>query len=144
MAEMTLSELSERMKKIDFAMLSTRTANGAVSSRPMSNNGEVEYTGSSFFFSYDKARTIADIEKDAQVGLTFFGSKGLLGKPPVFIAVEGKAELIRDKSAFAEHWTKDLDYWFKQGIDTAGLVLIKVEAIRVHYWDGEDQGEVAV
>lgn len=44
----------------------------------------------------------------------------------------------------AQHWVKDLERWFEQGVDTPGLVLIHVRAIRVHYWDGEDQGEIAV
>lgn len=48
----------------------------------------------------------------------------------------------KDKAVFKEHWTKDLDGWFKDGIDTKGVVLIKVSAVRVHYWDGEDEGEV--
>ena len=43
---------------------------------------------------------------------------------------------------FAEHWDKSLDRWFEQGIDTPGLVLIEVDAKRIHYWDGEDEGEV--
>ncbi len=144
MAEMTLSQLAAKMKDIDFAMFSTRTQNGALSSRPMSNNGEVEYSGDSFFFTFHKARTVSDIEGDPQVGLTFTGKAGLLGRPPLFIAVEGLAELIQDKAAFAEHWTKDLDYWFKQGIDTPGVVLIKVHAQRIHYWDGNDQGEITL
>ena len=29
------------------------------------------------------------------------------------MAVEGTAELIREKSAFQEHWTSDLDEWFE-------------------------------
>lgn len=144
MATMTLSDLSEKMRDIDFAMMSTRAANGAVASRPMSNNREVEYDGDSFFFAYDSAHTIADIGRDPQVGLAFSGAKGLLGKPPLFIAVEGKAELIRDKGEFKAHWTKDLDRWFPQGIDTPGIVLIKVHANRVHYWDGEEDAEVKV
>lgn len=37
---------------------------------------------------------------------------------------------------------KDLDRWFKQGIDTPGLTLIKVSARRLHYWDGYDEGEL--
>ena len=141
---MTLKDLSKRMAKLDFAMLSTRTENGALASRPMSNNGEVEYDGDSFFFSYDSARTISDIQRDAEVGLSFTGAAGMLGGPPLFIAVEGRAELIRDKARFKQHWTKDLDRWFEQGIDTPGIVLIKVHATRVHYWDGKDQGELAV
>ncbi len=34
--------------------------------------------------------------------------------------------------------------WFEQGIDTPGLVLIKVAAERIHYWDGKDQGELTL
>lgn len=144
MASMTLENLSEKMGKIDFGMLSTRTEGGAVASRPMSNNGDVAYHGDSFFFTDESARTVSDIERDAQVGLTFTGSAGLLGGPPLFIAVEGKAELIRDAVQFVRHWTKDLDRWFEQGVDMPGLVMIRVHADRIHYWNGSDEGEIAV
>lgn len=144
MAGMTLADLSEEMGKIDFGMLSTRTSGGAVASRPMSDNGEVGYCGDSFFFTYEGARSVADIEGDAQVGLTFTGKASLLGRPPLFIAIEGNAELIRDKTHFAAHWTKDLDRWFRQGADTPGVVMILVRAARIHYWNGGDEGEVAL
>ena len=62
----------------------------------------------------------------------------------MFIAVEGAAELIQNKEAFEEHWTKELDVWFKDGINTPGLVLIKIHATRIHYWDGMEEGEVAI
>jgi hypothetical protein len=29
-------------------------------------------------------------------------------------------------------------------VDTPGLTLVEVEARRIHYWDGEDQGEVGL
>lgn len=144
MAAMTLEDLSEKMGKIDFGMLSTRTDGGAVASRPMSNNGEVAYRGDSFFFTDKSARTVSDIQRDTQVGLTFTGAAGLLGGPPLLIAVEGKAELIHDKAQFVKHWTKDLDRWFEQGVDTPGLVMIRVHADRIHYWNGSDEGEVAL
>lgn len=139
---MNIKDVSEHMRDIDFAMLSTRTESGDIAARPMSNNRDVEFDGDAWFFTFEQARTVSDIERDAHVGLGYQGKKGLLGKPPIFIAVEGKAELIRDKAVFKEHWTKDLDYWFKDGVDTPGVVLIKVRASRVHYWDGEDEGEV--
>ena len=139
---MTLAEISEKMRDIDFTVLSTRTDGGAVAGRPMSNNREVDYDGDSYYFTYDSARTVSDIERDPKVGLSFQHKSGLLGLKPFFITVEGEAELIRDKGAFAEHWTSDLDRWFEQGIDTPGLVLIKVHASRLHYWDGGDEGEV--
>lgn len=144
MNSMTLAELSKKMSDIDFAMLLTRGSNGAIAGRPMSNNGDVEYDGDSYFFTFEESHAVGDIKRDPMVSLSFAGAKGLLGKPPFFISVEGHAELIRDKGAFAEHWTKGLDHWFKDGVDTPGVVLIKVHASRIHYWDGEEDGEVKV
>ena len=144
MSQMTLSDLADKMREIDFAMLSTRAEGGQIAARPMSNNGDVDYDGDSFFFTFEQSHTVQDIQRDPQVGLSFTGAKGLLGQPPIFISIEGKAELIRDKAAFEAHWTKDLDYWFKDGIDTPGVVLIKVHAGRLHYWDGQDDGEISI
>jgi general stress protein 26 len=144
MTDRTLEQISKTMRDIDFTMLFTRTENGALAGRPMSNNRDVEFAGDSYFFTYDSTRTVSDIESDPKVSMSLQGSAGWLGKPPIFIAIEGTAELIRDKSAFEEHWTKDLERWFENGVDTPGLVLIKVHADRIHYWDGEDEGEIVV
>src|SRR3712207_8125989 len=38
---------------------------------------------------------------------SYQGKSGALGFKPFFVSVEGRAELIRDKARFAEHWTKD-------------------------------------
>lgn len=144
MAEKTLNDISDAMRDIDFCMLSTRAEGGGFASRPMSNNGDVEYDGDSWFFAYDYARFIAEIGRDPQVGLSFAGAKSLLGKPGIFIHIAGTAQVIRDKAAFAEHWIDDLDRWFPDGIETPGMVMLKVSAQRIHYWDGEESGEVAV
>ena len=142
MAKMKLEEVSEKMRDIDFAILSTRTEGGSVAGRPMSNNREVEFDGDSFFFTCEDTRTVADIRRDPNVGLGYQSKSGMLHLKPFFLTVEGRASLIEDKSQFAEHWTKDLEAWFKEGIDTPGLTLIKVEAERLHYWDGYEEGEL--
>jgi general stress protein 26 len=141
----TLADISDAMKDIDFCMLVSRAEDGSIGGRPMSNNREVEYEGTSWFFTYDDTRMVRDIARDPSVGLTYQGKAGLLGvvgKPGLFVHVEGAAQLVRDKARFAEHWDKSLDRWFEQGVDTPGLTLIEVEAKRIHYWDGEDEGEV--
>ena len=142
MGDLSLQDISEKMRDIDFAILSTRTENGALAGRPMSNNREVEFDGDSYFFTCDETRTVADIRRDPQVGLAYQSKSGMLGMKPFFITLEGRASLIQDKERFAEHWTKDLDAWFKQGVDTPGLTLIKVHAERLHYWDGYEEGEL--
>jgi general stress protein 26 len=144
MARLTLEDISEKMRDIDFTILSTRTEGGQIAARPMSNNRQVEYDGDSFFFTCEDTGTVRDIGSDPNVGLSLQGKAGMLGMKPFFITIEGKAELIKDKGQFEQHWTKDLDMWFKQGIDTPGLTLIKVHAERLHYWDGFDEGEIAL
>ncbi len=142
MPTLTLPELAKKMADIDFSMLQTHAASGEIAARPMSNNGDVDYDGDSWFFSTEDTDMVREIQRDPRVGLTFTGSKSLLGKPPLFVAVQGRATLIGDKATMAQHWVKDLERWFEQGVDTPGLVLIRVTAGRIHYWDGQDQGEI--
>jgi general stress protein 26 len=143
-ASKSLSDISEAMRDIDFCMLSTRTQAGGIAARPMSNNREVDYDGDSYFFACDDAHSIGEIDADPNVGLTYHGKDHMLGRPGIFISIEGKAELIRDKGQFEEHWTEGLERWFKDGTDTPGLVLIKVHASKLHYWDGEEEGDVGL
>ena len=144
MQQMTMKELAKKVGEIDFTMFSTRAQGGQIAARPMSNNGDVEYNGDSWFFALESTHTVEDIKRDARVGLTLQGKGGLLGKPPLFLSIEATAELVRKKATFEEHWNTDLERWFKEGVDTPGLVLIKARAERITYWDGEDEGEVKV
>ncbi len=144
MAELTLHDLSKKMAKLDFAMLSTQSVDGGTTARPMSNNGDVEYSGDSYFFAYADSRKIAEIGADPCVTLSYTGAAGMLGGPPLFVAVSGTAALVEDKAAFEAHWTKDLDRYFPDGVDTPGLVMIVVHAEHIRYWDGGDEGELRV
>lgn len=144
MSRMNLTELAKKMRDIDIAVLSTHSEGGEIAGRPMSNNRDVEYDGDSYYFALDDSRTVRDIARDPKVALAFQAGKGLLGRRPLFVAVEGAAQLIRDRAQFKAHWTPDLDIWFEKGVDTPGLVLIKVHATRIHYWDGTDEGEIVV
>jgi len=145
-AERTLREIAEAMRDIDFCMLTT-VSDGGLAGRPMSNNRSVEFDGDSYFFSDGDSRTVRDLERDPTCALAFQGSGGLMGvvgKPGIFIAIEGTGALIRDKARFAEHWRAELERWWPEGIDTPGLTLIKVVADRLHYWDGGDEGEMTL
>ena len=144
MTEMTLKDLAKKVADIDFTMMTTRAENGELGARPMSNNGDVDYDGDSFFFTWESARMVADIQRNPKVGLSLQGKNHLRGKPPLFVSIEAHAELIRDKAMFQKHWKPELERWFKQGIDTPGIVLIKAHAQRIEWWDGEEEGVVKV
>ena len=140
--KLTLKHVSDEMQGIDIAILSTRASEGGIACRPMSNNGDVEYDGTSFFLSYEKASCISDIERDPKVALGY-SSSGIIGGS-VYVAVEGSAALIRDKSASEKHWTPDLDVWFVDGVDTPGLVLIQVKAHRIKIWERNEERELVL
>jgi general stress protein 26 len=142
MAQKSLADISKKMSGIDIAMLSTKTENGQIASRPMSNNGDVEYDGDSYYFTWEQSRLVDDVKRDAQVSLAFSQAPGLLAGGGLYVAVEGRADIIRDKTQFEAHWNADLDSWFEQGVDTPGIVMVKVHAERIAYWDGQDQGEI--
>jgi general stress protein 26 len=142
MNPMSMKDLAKKVADIDFTMLSTRAENGEIGARPMSNNGDVEYDGDSWFFTWENSRMVADIQRDPRVGLSLQGRAGILGKPPLFVAIEAMAELIHDKAVFQKHWNPELERWFRQGVETPGLVLIKAHAKRIKYWDGEEEDEV--
>jgi len=143
MKHKSLEDISKRMAGIDIAILSTVTDGGQIANRPMSNNGDVAYDGTSYYFTFEQSRTVADIQVNPKVALGFTSQGGIFSEA-IYVAVEGNAELIRDKVALKAHWTSDLDRWFQQGIDTPGIVLIKVKATRINYWDGTDEGEVVL
>lgn len=144
MSSMTLPEIARKLKKIDFCMMSTHGGSSVITNRPMSNNGDVDYDGDSWFFSFEDTRKVADIARDPQVTLAFTEPPSLLGKPGIFISIEGEARISKDKAQFEEHWVPDLDRWFTEGADTPGLVLIQVRGKRVQYWDGEENGTLTL
>src|ERR1700753_1209217 len=101
MSKKSLAEIAKEMAGIEIAIMSTHTENGHIASRPMSNNGDVAYDGTSYYFSYEQARAISDIQRDPKVALGF-ASKGGIFSDGVYVAVEGTAELIRDKAVFKQ------------------------------------------
>ncbi len=133
-----ISDIASKMRGIDIAILTTKAEDGEFAGRPMSNNGDVDYNGNSYYFTFEESHTVGEIERDPQVGL------GFTGRDLFYVSVAGKAELIRDKKEFKEHWTPELDRWFKDGAETPGVVMIKVRAHRMKYWDGMESGEVTL
>jgi general stress protein 26 len=136
--EKTLQSIAKEMRKIDICMLSTHANDGIIASRPMSNNKDVDYNGDSYFFTLEEQGLVSQIERNSNVTLNFQTDKYL------YIAVTGQAKLIRDKESFKNHWVPDLERWFTDGINTPGLVLVKVQGQHLKYWDGMDEGELSL
>jgi general stress protein 26 len=141
MTRKSLADIAKEMAGIDIAILSTHTESGEIANRPMSNNGDVAYDGTSYYFTYERTRAVSDIQRNPKVALGFSSESGIFSDG-IYVAVEGTAELIRDKAVFQQHWTSDLDKWFDNGVNTPGIVLIKVKATRATYWKGREEDQI--
>src|SRR6202000_1849697 len=102
MTRKSLANIAKEMAGIDIAILSTHAENGEIANRPMSNNGDVTFDGTSYYFTYEQARAVSNIERNPKVALGFSSEAGLFSEG-IYVAVEGTAELIRNKAAFEQH-----------------------------------------
>ncbi|RYZ60781.1 MAG: pyridoxamine 5'-phosphate oxidase, partial [Proteobacteria bacterium] len=139
MPKTTLKTIAKYMRGIDFCHLTTSDLRGRTRSRPMSNNGDVDYDGTSYFFAYSGSKKVKAIQKNPIVSLQYVNT-GLF-KKNVFLSVEGKAKLSTKREDLEKHWVPSLNLWFPKGIDTKGIVLIAVKASKIHYWTGSEEGE---
>jgi general stress protein 26 len=135
MKKASLKAIAKKMKALDLCMLVTQDGRGSLHSRPMSNNGKVEYDGDSWFFTYEDTHKVKQIEADPKVSLIFQTPKDL------FIECYGYASIIRQRSMMEERWMDELSMWFPQGLDTPGICMLKVSASRVRFWQNEESGE---
>jgi len=56
------------MAGIDIAILSTHAENGEIANRPISNNGDAACDGTSYYFTYEQASAVSDIQRNPQGG----------------------------------------------------------------------------
>lgn len=141
MAKATLKQISKFMRGIDYAMLTTVDGRGNCISRPMSNNRNVDYDGTSYFFTYANTPKVREIKKNPKVCLQYTNIN--LFADNVFISISGTAKLTTDRREMEKHYSPELKAWFPQGLDTKGIMLISVKAKSIHYWKGFEEGEFA-
>jgi general stress protein 26 len=130
-----LKDIAQKMRNLDIATLVTVAEDGSLAARPMSNNGDVDFDGKSYYFTYEGSDKVKQISRNPQVQLAFEGDDNL------YVTVTGQAELIRDKAEFDKHWKDELQQWFDQGTNTPGMVLLCVKASQAKYWQDMEMGE---
>ena len=129
--EEQMRKLRELIREIDFAMLTTVEPDGSLRSRPMSNNGDVEFDGDLWFFTRASAPKVDEIEQEQHVNVSF-------ARPDKqqYVSVSGRARLVRDRRKIEELWNPAYKAWFPDGLEDPDLALLQVTAEKAEYWDG--------
>jgi len=135
MAKPDKTMIAETMRSMDLCMMTTHGDDGALNSRPMSNNAQVDYDGDSYFFTSPDTRKLRDIDRDDHVALDFQGNG-------VWLTIRGSASVHDDPELIKEHWTPDIEKWFGHGPDEQdGVLIVKVTARQAELY-GENEGVV--
>jgi general stress protein 26 len=132
-----VASVAKLMADIDLCMLTTIADGGVFHARPMSNNGEVEFDGDLWFFSNADTRKVREITADPRVSVSFQApERGL------WLALEGRGEIVRDAAKKKQLWLKELERWFEHGPEDESIVLIRIHAERAEHWGSAGDGVV--
>jgi general stress protein 26 len=124
-----VEKLGDMIKDIDMAMFTTVEEDGTLHSRPMSTQ-KTEFDGNLWFFTALDTPKVEEIHHDKNVSLSYAEP----GKNR-YVAVSGKAQVVRDRQKIEELWSPILKAWFPKGKDDPQLALLKVEVESAEYWD---------
>jgi general stress protein 26 len=125
-----IEKVAELVKDARIAMLTTVDADGKLVSRPMGLQ-EVAFDGDLWFFADEASHEVAEIKAHPAVNVSFSNPSH-----NEWTSVAGNGEIVKDRAKAEELWNPLLNAWFVDGLDTPGLVLIKVHADTAEYWDG--------
>ncbi|MEJ7617859.1 MAG: pyridoxamine 5'-phosphate oxidase family protein [Pyrinomonadaceae bacterium] len=125
-----VQKLREMIKGIEIGMLTTVDDDGTLRSRPMSTNGEVEFDGDLWFFTYGNSHKVFEVQHEPQVNVSFASDKS-----NQYVSMSGTARLVRDRQKIAELWKPQLKAWFPKGTDEPDIALLNVSVTKAEYWD---------
>jgi general stress protein 26 len=125
-----INKVRQMIKDIDFCMLTTLDESGNPHSRPMSTNGEVDFDGDLWFFTYGNSHKIHEINRLSKVNASFADPDNQR-----WISMSGRAQVVRDRRRMEELWKPYLKAWFPRGLDEPDIALLKVDVEKVEYWE---------
>ena len=123
-----IQKLWDLIKSVEVAMLVTEDGEH-LRSRPMAMS-QREFDGTLWFFTRASSHKVAEVENEHRVNLAFANSS-----KQNYVSVSGRANLVRDQPAIAQHWSESVRVWFPKGKDDPEIALLKVTVDQAEYWD---------
>jgi general stress protein 26 len=122
-----IEKISQLIKDIRIAMLSTVTPEGTIHSRPMATQ-EAEFNGELLFLTRHESSKTDEIAHQSQVTLTYV-------KDHRFVCLSGRAALSKDRAVIHELWNPLYKAWFPEGEADPQITVIRVSVDHAEYWE---------
>jgi len=122
-----IDELANLVKGIRTAMLTTRSGEGRLVSRPLATR-EVTDDGVLYFLTSIDSKKVHELAGDPCVNLAYVDD----GR---YVSVDGRAEVVRDQSKIDQLWNETVDsLYFPKGRTDPDLVVLRVTAQTAEAW----------
>jgi general stress protein 26 len=130
----TLSEIDLKvlLAKIEYAMLTTISADGSLVSRPLQTL-EIDSEGVLWFFTSRKSEKVYEILRQSRVNIAYVNIE-----KKNFISISGHAELFEEQAKIDQLWNTSQLIFFPGGRDDPDLTLLKITPVNATYWDGRE------
>jgi len=122
-------KISELVKGIKIAMMTTAAQDGSMSSRPMAVQ-DVPFDGTLWFLASIESEKIEELAKDQHVTLTFAEPKD-----SKYISLKGRGTYSQDKAKIHELWNGWYKAWFPGGEDDPSIAVLRVDVSEADYWE---------
>ncbi|MEO9078796.1 MAG: pyridoxamine 5'-phosphate oxidase family protein [Rhodanobacter sp.] len=127
-----LHKLGELIKDIEVAMLTTRTSDGSLVSRPLQTL-KLDANGELIFFTGANSHKVEDLTNDAGANLAYAHP----GEHR-YVSVRGRARMDRDDETINELWTPAQKIFFPEGRDDPNLMVLRIRVRDASYWEAAD------
>jgi general stress protein 26 len=117
---------------MEYAMLATRAADGALVSRPLQLL-QVDAACMLWFFTSATSGKLEEIRTDARVNVAFADPSR-----KIFLSISGNASVIDDRAKAEALWSAAQKIFYPMGPDDPSLTLLCIVPHTAHYWDGNE------
>lgn len=127
-----LAKLAELIDGIEVAMLTTRSADGSMVSRPLETL-KLDSNGELIFFTGAKSHKVAELTDDASVNLAYADIAHRR-----FVSVRGRARMDRDEETINELWSPAQKIFFPAGKNDPNLMVLRIRVRDASWWESSD------
>ena len=131
-----IPQIATLINQIDICLFATRGDDGQLHARPMSNNGQVEWDGQSWFFDPTDGRLVTELRADPAAVAAYRAEGGF-----AFVSVSGRATIETDPELKERYWLDDLERWFPNGPADPNVALIRLDAEEAQWWTEDGDGK---
>ena len=131
-----IAKIKELTEDIHIAMLTTVAEDGSLHARPMATES-IAHDGTLWFITRLESGKVEEMREDSHVLVSYEQPKD-----GMYLSLQGRARLIRDRATIKLHWMKQADGWFKDGSDDPAASLIEVKINGGEYWQQNSAGIV--